>query len=201
MNPIPMVRQGSDEVLGYVCEQCKIFHNPNVYATYSIDAAKSSAERCCVPRVCETHGSIERNSYCRGCADEKQAAKLQAAYDKAKKIPSYEWTDPVVDPDGQAGDDGWCLSVEDLLDQCDEPLAWVWGTVKLDFPSLDAEDIVSNTLREWHEDAIENADVAGLQKLLDAWVAAQKECVCWMEDHGVVVVIQPESEPETGADK
>jgi hypothetical protein len=123
--------------------------------------------------------------------------RLQKRFDAAKKIAPSEWTDPVFDPHGRAGNDGYCQDLDELreyyVDQWegDAHPAWAWTTIASGGPKPDASDVIEGITQEMHEDAAENFDADSLQKLLDAWFADQK-CVTYHEDDKTAVVLDAE---------
>jgi hypothetical protein len=120
------------------------------------------------------------------------AAKRAAA----KRITEAEWpADSYVYWDEQHGPhDGYFDSPTALRAFCaDEGLAVpadVWGTTWQPFTGLDAQAIVDNEVEggDWHEDLADGLDVAGLQAVLDAWMAEQT-AGSWFADFTTLVVL------------
>jgi hypothetical protein len=158
----------------YVCGKCERIHE-------ALDAAK----RCC---ICETDGCTETvKQYHSHCEEhykawrdkeeqERRTRDLETdrlKFEKAAKIPASEYDGPVY-ADGMPGTcgEGYYSSVGDLLESLysdESPPEYCWATSPLGPIPLSARDILEGAMDEYHEDAIQDVDVTGLQKLLDAW--------------------------------
>jgi hypothetical protein len=194
--PYEVVVKGRDLVIGYACPRCKIFHGATIYACKWDEAVKASyeaAERCC-NRRCEDCGKrIDEKIYytvCVECRPAREAAREQARFDKAKKIPESDY-------------DGWIFyrgdyyaDLDALEDHCEQnALEWpeyVWSCRKLEF-EINAESVIASALEEHHEDAgerISREQETELQTFLDAWCAKQGVS-SWEEDDSCAVVLEP----------
>lgn len=174
---IELVVVGTTKVVAVACGTCRM-----------VRLDRTTAAECCLPKLCPECGEkCEQRGwlFCDACRERMRIAKEQALYDKAVKVPAAEYEYDVVctSPFGDSYLDVSMWSDEGLEDErC-------WACAPLPWPKFDATDIIDSLLGdEFPEDAHEHLDVATLQAVLDAWLAAQGESTFWMADTKRAVV-------------
>ncbi|MFH0777869.1 MAG: hypothetical protein V2A71_04475 [Candidatus Eisenbacteria bacterium] len=185
MNTKELVKRGSDEVVALYCGKCGL-----VYRTTEMQLA----DRCCVEEPCKCgKPKMKGWSVCETCLKAKDIAEEQARFEKAKHIPFDEYEGEWCYSDAHKGSDGY-FPIDDL----DEILAdmapenrpkYVWACEPFGLDRIDAVDLVSSLLEEHHEDAMDDVDVEGLQKLLDKWVDEQS-VTSYAPDYSQAVLVE-----------
>lgn len=79
--------------------------------------------------------------------------------------------------------DRWNCEEEGLLPE----ILWVTETI---YPALDAADFVESMCNSLHEDAYDNCDIHGLQKLLDDWTEKQTDAITYCPSYKEYVVVK-----------
>lgn len=199
MDAIELVKRGTDEVVLVACGKCGVLASPLAFASPNLPAARAAAEACCRSKRCkQCDAELEKTYFCTACAACVQAnyeAKEARVYEMAIKVPAHEWDGPVF------VNDEFFSSVDECLDWLednghDPATTRVYGSVRVDFPKIDAADIVDRAMedRECGEDAREQVtDIAGLQSAIDAWVAKQA-FQYWHEDRSRAVIFAAKTE-------
>jgi len=202
MNVRELTFRGEEKSALYACGKCGLCYSPKNYAwgaDRAHEAARESAERCCVPPTCSVCG-VEVSRPWAMCAEHREQAKLK----RAVPIPASAWADPVHRDDmGGEWGEGDSSSVHDLLDwwefeklpedaetcaDAPEPPAYCWPCVPTDF-SLDADRLLESALEEFREDAMDEiVDADALCEFLKAWNEKQT-LKTWYPDHTRVVVL------------
>lgn len=194
-HPSPLALYVKDDVgHGYVlhayrCGACRRVFPLDVYAN-----TEKAAHQCCAPMLpCRKCGvDVTRHAahgLCDPCWKAWQAERDRLAFEKAAKVPEAEYDGPVFD----ARTDAYYPDVDALRDHYDgdELPVFCWAAERYDL-SLDASTVLQGALEEAHEDAWEQVDHDGLQKALDAWVAAQN-CHWYHPDTDKAVILTPEA--------
>jgi hypothetical protein len=189
-----------EKVIGHACPECRVFFSMAVFAGCSDDDAlaetkRAAAEHCkspcggCGVTLQHKRGEI-RYTHCPDCRAELAQQRGLEAYDKAEKVHECEWSDPVF-WDSHGPRDGHFYSVEDVREYCDDHGLELPKYVSATYPvalHIDADSVLECAVDEHHEGAYDQCDVAGLQKLLDAWCEAQK-VTSYNEDRSKVVLL------------
>jgi hypothetical protein len=159
----------------------------------NVDGALQAAGLCekCRPPTCEKHGPY--SGFCRPCADEREAAKLEESFAKAKKVPIDEYDGEIVagndDYGSYAPTSDWC----DLEDDCfvaADGTRFLWGTT-LEKPRINLEDEVDSCLEEHHESAREHVDFEKLRAAQVLVDEALDRVVSCFPDESVAVILPP----------
>lgn len=197
MNPREITFAGDTHPSLYICAQCKRWHTTAIYACGPKDAAaaaRQSAEKCCMPTICECGVAVERPwTACRECRERKMLAR-------ATVIDAADYNGPVSAAGNGSWGEGYSGSVDELIEWCDdndEPVPVYCHPCKANPLRLDAERILENATEEQHEDAgdqIVDADV--LVEFIEAWNAKQT-CVTYDEDRTRVIVLDKKRFAET----
>jgi hypothetical protein len=171
--PIPLFTIEGGEPKGYLCGVCK-----------AVRFDRRSALYCCGTAVCDDCGTVTKDrifTCCDPCRQRRDAKSEADLFAKAKKVDWREYQGWVW-LDGAGGcRNGYFDSVESLIEWIGDQLhddpefdlpdyAWACDEVKL---SIDAGGVIESATEEHHEDAFEECDREGLQKLLDEWCAEQ----------------------------
>ena len=131
--------------------------------------------------------------YRKKCAecDSKERRASQAKqeferYTKAVKIMASEYTGPQV-----FFGDQFFETVEDAIDDCDEPPEYIWAVKDIGLQEATMEDLVGRIIAEGWED-MEVNDLNGtedLQKAIDVFNEANSGIPVYTVDHGVAIVL------------
>jgi hypothetical protein len=163
-----LVTRGTDKVVALYCGKCGIVH-PLIHPEW--------AEQCCKPAICEC-GQPKRAGHtaCDACWKASQAAKEQARFEKAEKIPFESYKIDFLYCEG-LGNDGFVPESElgEILGEMapkDRP-KWMWACKEIGLRKLDAVDLVASLTEDLYEDADEQVDTDELQRVLDEWHAKQ----------------------------
>jgi len=200
MNPIEVVqKQDPSKTVGWACGKCGILHTTRVYAGLREDMAKDAAVRsateCCDRRCDCGEPASDGWTVCKACRLKNEAAKEAALYEKAKKVPLAEYTEPFVFLDGCYGNDGYVHTdqIDDALDEeleegVDRPAyAWACSPNPASFNLADALDShVGDNHHDGAAEAIDATSVAAAQALVDA---ALKGIVSYEVDYSTAVLI------------
>lgn len=123
--------------------------------------------------------------------DAKMHRMLQRA--KIPMLDAGAWSEYVYD--GRTGE--YYRNVEALIEHYINDSLPVpdicYGTRPMPMPRIDAGWILEHALEECHEDAAQNVDEKGLQKLLDDWCDTQDPGSCDV-DYDVVISLEGEEE-------
>lgn len=151
--------------------------------------SKEVADECCGPSVCGKCGAGVKRYHiiCGPCGTEAWEAKRADAFEKAVKVSLAEYMKEEFDVVVLDGDEH-STSIGEWLDMDDEERPEHANAVKpRDMPQINARDMLGNELCEYHETAVDELDVDALQRLLDAWCAAQS--VRWWVEDGRIVLL------------
>jgi hypothetical protein len=193
--PLEVVVNGRDLVLGYACPICKIFHGATIYACRweeAVIASREAAERCCNRKCEDCEKRVERKHYvvCNDCGRKRDALREQERFDKAQKIPISNYDGWLCWRGEQFADEGA------LADHCTENdlewPKWVWACKKIEF-KIDVDTILEHALQDHYEDARDSIPQAAedkLQAILDEWCAGQG-IESWQEDNSRAVILEP----------
>lgn len=187
MKPIiELVIKGGDpdKVVAVACGSCRLVRRD-----------RRQAETCCDHHRCKHCGKITERPWliCTGCRAQQEAKKEREMFDAATKLTPEEYDLDYVclTPYGGEGEYRDTDELEDLA----EDHAYVWACVPQPWPHLDALDILTNALEEFHEHAIDQLDVSGLQRTIEEWWKAQGESRCHIADKTRVIILDPERCP------
>lgn len=197
--PIPLCRQGTDEVIAYACGKCGT-------VTSSVrnhgDEALQLAEDHCGPWWCTKCGEEKTRFNCWNCINAASRERDKNASRERDKKRLEEAEDVTASYSGPVSDDNthfWPAPEEAACD-IDAP-AWLY-TCTVSRLSLDARNILESALEDHHDNAWE--ELLGedeLQKLLDAWCEKQT-METWTTDYSrKVYVIPVDWEPCLGEDE
>lgn len=173
----------------YYCGACKF-----------VARTEEQAEACCKCRSC---GALldTPHGQCMPCQILQCQARIDSLVAKARHVPSHEWDDPVT-VEGE-----YFSSVEGALDHFAQDGAEVptpiYGT-RPDPMTLDAGSIIDHATEEMYEDACDSFDdvaVKELQALLDGWLAKHAPPPGYVEDHSIVIDLDPEVQREALAEE
>lgn len=157
MPAMPLVIKGGDKVVAWACGSCHaVAHS----------CTEQGALECCAPKLCDCGEPVEKHrTACRTCIARHEAEAEAARLAKAKGVPESGWL--------YCGCcDEFFESSADLLERHDEDGRDLPTTATPCYPrqlSLDASDIVNQAAEEFHEGAVEDADLEALQTALDDW--------------------------------
>lgn len=190
--PIELCKRGTDEIVAYACGKCGVVvSSPLAHG----DRAYEIADEHCGPWTCEKCGSEKESRYvCRACLNEGYNAQHEKTLAEATDV-TETYADMVSD-----NNDRFWPSPDDASDDVDEP-TWLFACTEERGLKLDAFDILCSVLEDRHEDAIEEVDYGGLQKILDEWCAKQTIVTYWPDTtRKVLVKPWPDEEKEDGED-
>lgn len=189
MNPINLVKEGSTTVIAIACSKCGLVYRLN---------EKQLADSCCDLRCYKCGSKTDRGySLCQACIKKQDKENEIKTFEKAKKIDLDQYKDDYVNG-GNFGYDDY-IHVSDIEDRIEELIfdgfvkdpnmpVYAFAVRKRYMPRIDAHDLVSNELYDYHEDAIEDVDIDGLQELLDKWVDGQS-MESLIADESVIVIL------------
>lgn len=193
--------KGSDpeRIVAYACPTCRFVLGPEP----DIDCRSCDPHRHC-SAGCGVMLPAGRYGQCDACyarqrvqSDAQEAAKRDALYAKAEKVPYSMYAGEMLFWWGGGGQEGYYRDVGELLDYCGDegidPPAWVWATAPLQV-SLSAEAILDSACDDAYEgarDSIPRSAEKELQDLLTAW-SKQHGPVSYWEDNHVAVDISAE---------
>lgn len=174
----------------------------------TVQRQESAAASCCSCRKCGTRSIRRHYLLCEACEKQKHNDEAKARHLRELRLiaaatlvdlADYDEDQVSTTPHGEEG--SYYLPNDDILDADDEPLAWAWActTEKLGIGTFDARDLVANATEEWFEDAADNFDIDGLQKLLDGWCESQPQSTCYFADESRIVVLDPARRAEVEA--
>lgn len=170
MNPIPLTKQGTNEVILYACGRCGHVHNPRIYSgpkDKALPFAEFQATKCCETNVCKDCGAKLRHRR------ERFRTRCVVCSTKPRQEPS-EILDEI--PDGYNGMFYWNGEYYQDLEylECDydpeDMPEYVYLTTACKFRPLDIGDMLDNHLEG---DLPDNCDSAcdllsGFDELYDA---------------------------------
>lgn len=138
---------------------------------------------------------------CTTCRAEKEAKKVQRAFERATKITIEDYPDDPIFWEGHSGDmggDGYFSNIDALLDHCEaegiDLPSYVWACTRHEF-KVDARDFIENQLSYQDIDpeatCIPDRDYDALQKMLDGWIAGQgRRLHAWFQDTSRAIVLR-----------
>lgn len=181
-----LTRQGHQV---WVCGECGIIQ-AHQYNQADPNDQKNRAENCCKIPKCECGKNIETNYYtkCDSCRSQEENARNEKRLREAEEV---DFTDSWIYCEGYGRNEGYFESVDALLEWIEDnekeeshPIPeFVHVCSRIDFKGIDMYDVVSNKLEsEFHEDAIDDLDIDGLQKLVDEWSKTNKTH-SWQPDY------------------
>jgi hypothetical protein len=176
-NPKECVIKESGHCVGWVCPTCSNLHTTAIYLAKPEVASASAldaATRCCVTPMCACGVEVKRYStQCTTCWRAEQDAKDEERWQKTPKGTIAEYL--AEHPDGFVtdGEDGFWSVDSYIADEVYLRHPRVWFCEPRRGIKLDAGDVVESWADDRHEDATDDLDLAGLQKLLDEWCAKQ----------------------------
>lgn len=166
------------------------------------------AQQCHGVTHCETCGVslVKRAPYykkqCEECDRKdwraRQVKEEFERYTKAVKIAATEYTGPQV-----FFNDQYYPTVEEAIDECDEPPEYVWAAKNVGLRKATINDLIERILEEAWEDA-EPDDLNGLNELqiaVDAFNAANSEICVYMADYNEAIVLDDSILEEWGRDQ
>lgn len=172
----------------WYCSECRTVHT-----------SQQSAQACHGVTQCGTCGKElgklqpYYRTQCDECRNkewrEKQAQKEFDLYTKAAKIKASEYTGPQV-----YFGDRFYETVEDAIDQCDEPPEYVWAVKNVGLRKASIDDLIDGVLEEAWEDA-EVDDLHGveeLQRAVDAFNEANADIPVYVVDYAQAIVLDEE---------
>lgn len=169
----------------WYCSECRSVHNQ-----------QRTAQSCHGVTCCETCGKElgKRQPYYRTQCDEcdrqkwreKQVREEFERYTKARKVKASEYTGPQVFFGGN-----YYETVDDAIDQCDQPPEYVWAAKDIGLRKATIEDLVERILEEAWEDAdIDDLNgVEELQKAVDSFNDANAGVSVYMVDYNEAIVL------------
>lgn len=179
-------------VKAFACDTCSKVYSTLIYAVrldIAEQAARSAADECCAPRLCECGASIERQWT--ACATCRKRNKLR----RATVIDAARYTGPVFSDecDGDWGE-GYSSDLPALHDWCSgngRPIpAYVHPCDPTPF-RLDACGILESALDDHHDDAADQVvDEGQLARFLDMWNAKQTFTSYYPDNRLVIVLDQ-----------
>lgn len=190
--PIPLCRQGSDEVIAYACGKCGVVTSSVL--THGDEEALRLAKDHCGPWWCPKCGEEKTRFNCWSCINAARQERDKQLLEEAEDVTT-SYSGPVSDDN----DHFWSSPDEAA---CDINLpAWLYACT-VSRLSLDASYILESALEEHHEDAWEQLlGEDELQKLLDAWCEKQT-METWLTDYSRKVHVVPTGwEPCLGEDE
>jgi len=136
-------------------------------------------------RECKCEGAEEarqKELYKKNCKKFEKAAKITEAeaWEKYRCLYIDNIDEYVFDTQG----------IEDRIEEyeLDKSELRVYATEEYNL-SLDATDVATNACEELHEDAFDNCDIEGLQKLLDEWCEKQDGTASFLPDYKIGVIL------------
>lgn len=196
-DPVTFYACQSDTVLAYGCPHCeRVWRVVNCGGDH--ECAWKHANTCCNP-LCVKCDKAERyrtpEKWCQACGHAEADLRWQKRLAKLKHVPADQYTGFLYDDrhDGRLFDD-----VADLFEAYDEDdeerPTWAWATEehRLAFSAYRMLEIALDDFPDGM-DKISDAQVAGLQELLDAWCAQVD--VRWYSASNVIVDL-PERLPD-----
>lgn len=164
------------EVTNYMCVKCGTIFND-----------RGIADRCCAPKFCEDCGGELPYRWpftvCKSCREKR-------LFNDAVKLESW---DGCIYAEGYGLDDGYFLSVLDLLDYCDdeniEPPKWVFACHEIRH-QIDIDDALEMMLDDAHEGA-EDAlvDIDELRKFIEKWNSKQSVVSYYPDRTRIVLMV------------
>lgn len=169
----------------WYCSECRAVFNDGFMA-----------QRCHGVTHCETCGvSLGKRAphyqkQCNEC-DRKDRVARQVKeefdrYAKAVKIASSDYTGPQI-----FFNDQYYETIEEAIDQCDEPPEYVWAAKNIGLRKASTEDLIERILEEAWEDA-DSDDLNGLDELgvaVDAFNEANSGTDVYMVDYCEAIVL------------
>lgn len=185
MNPIELVRRGTDDVIALACGACG-----TVQGLSNPLLGRHLAEQCCTLATCACGATCERyRTTCAACVAREDETREAAAIAKATRVSLADYlaetgADAMVCTERLGGGEHYTHP-----DDCDEP--WAWACTRMAWPILDAVSIAEGLCEEAeaYEGAIERLDTDSLQTVLDAWQATQADGPGWMVDPSRIVLL------------
>ena len=157
------------------------------------DQAKPLAREHCAPRRCGCGAEIPESYYraCSACRARHEAEREQARFEAAEKLDPATYTGPVW-LDGY-GRDGYCESLEELLEECwdddKEPPEYVYACT-VHRLRLDPHDILASALEDTWEGCVWDLEKEFVA-FVESWNAEQTGG-WWEWDHRRVIVLTDE---------
>lgn len=176
--PLELTINGGDEVVAYACPRCRCVTGKT--------ADSAMTHYGCFPRICECGAECTRGwTACDPCRARKEESRERERYEKAEKIQVKNWRGPVY----HEPTDTYHRDAHYVLDELSEgeTPTGVWACDVLGFEMLDAYDLLESSLTESTEDAAEQLDIDGLQKLLDTW-RDEQVFVSWSPNYKKAIV-------------
>jgi hypothetical protein len=181
-------KKNGEEVLAVACGKCG-----RHWSTQAPDARRI-AEECCKPRICECGEEITDGSYtlCASCRSGRRDKAEAARFERAKKVKFDDYDGPFVysdrlDGEGYHDIDSFYSILEDM--KLEERPKYVWACKPMPTPRPGALDIMERLLADYHEEAVEQVDIDGLQELLDGWAAKQPQELSYEADYAMAVLL------------
>ena len=172
----------------WYCSECRSIHNQ-----------QRTAQSCHGITHCEECkkelGSRQPyyKTHCEDCDNKKWREKKSAdefqKYTKAVKIKASEYTGPQVFFNGH-----YYETVEDAIDQCEEPPEYVWAAKDIGLKKATMEYLVDQILEEAWEDA-DIDDLNGTEELqiaIDSFNEANSGISVYMVDYDEAIVLDTE---------
>ena len=163
--------------------------------------------RCCnngVLKKCTFCGKIisrfDRECKCEGAEEERrkeQIRKNNEKWEKAVKIPEAEaWGKYACLYVDNVGEFVFSAEeIEDLIEEyeLDKSELRVYATEEHTL-SADATNVVENACDDLHEEAYDNCDIEGLQKLIDEWCKNQTGTTSYSPDYKIRIILEASNE-------
>lgn len=153
---------------------------------------KTGAEKCCVPRTCDTCKQPCDMRECNDCFNKRAAAQELARFEKADKVSTFDgW---VYTDTGYGYQEGYFRSVDELFDWLAEhelALDYVWTCKATQFVSVDTDTIYENIEDNGYED-FERADLLGtteLEAAIAVFEKANEGIVSYEPDYTTALVL------------
>jgi hypothetical protein len=217
---ILVLKTDPDRAVAYACPDChNVIQAANDNPDIDAAARKHAAEHCifhcekCGVRLIKKPGPEQNypgwGMKCNQCDEQWKRDAYQRRFDAAEKLTEQQFNertdlDPVVYLEGEdrffpEGIDElrewWCEFHYDAAkpDEMPDFPEYVFTCTSITGVRLDADSILESALDEHHEDAIENVDVAALQKHLDEWSAdPANQVTSWESNHRLLVLLSDE---------
>lgn len=169
----------------FYCSECRAVFN-----------VRATAQRCHGVTHCDNCGvelgkrQPHYRTTCEACDSaawrEKQTKEEFERYQKATKISSGDWNGDQVFFGDQYYD-----SLEDAIDQCEQPPEYVWAAKNTGVPKATSQDLYELVVEGMWEDADFN-DLNGTEELeaaLASFNAANESITVWMVDYSTAIVL------------